>query len=428
MVGGKAAALAVLGWRMIAGNQDRGAHRSESPMFSVLIPSRNRLSLLRCAVDSVLRQRADIEIVIADNASDENYASFLEDVGDVAYASRRSQIPLTVTENWNQALDAASGEYVIMLGDDDALAPGALARAAELIRAFDRPDALYWMAYHYAYPGVIPSSPQGYFATVNNTPLFRDGAEPYVLEKAEATWVATRALSFRHWFSFNSQHFVWKQSYIRSLKLQPFFQSPYPDYYSAMVTMLTADRIVIESRPHAIIGISPKSFGYFMHNAATQAGHGMLGLSESDANPVRGISMALDEALAFPGGAHLRNWLIAALFVARNFGMTDSVDVRRYRRIQIINSLSAKSEAADLRDQLRSQRLSGTERRLIEKVDWLLRMTDRVAGLPPTLFRDLLQNHMAIYAPPKVTIHDIGAHKSIVDVLSWLERGRSTSN
>ncbi len=40
------------------------------PLFSILLPSRNRPELLRHAVDSVLRQDADLEIVIADNASD----------------------------------------------------------------------------------------------------------------------------------------------------------------------------------------------------------------------------------------------------------------------------------------------------------------------------------------------------------------------
>ncbi len=41
------------------------------PLFSILLPSRNRLELLHHAVHSVLRQDADLEIVIADNASDE---------------------------------------------------------------------------------------------------------------------------------------------------------------------------------------------------------------------------------------------------------------------------------------------------------------------------------------------------------------------
>ena len=44
---------------------------------------------------------------------------------------RRSDESIPVTDNWNAAIDAASGEQVIMLGDDDALMPGFLEAVAE---------------------------------------------------------------------------------------------------------------------------------------------------------------------------------------------------------------------------------------------------------------------------------------------------------
>jgi glycosyltransferase involved in cell wall biosynthesis len=41
-----------------------------SPMFSVLLPSKDRLELLLCAIESVRRQPfGDFEIVVSDNAS-----------------------------------------------------------------------------------------------------------------------------------------------------------------------------------------------------------------------------------------------------------------------------------------------------------------------------------------------------------------------
>ena len=42
-----------------------------------------------------------------------------------------------MTENWNRALAMSEGEYVIMLGDDDALLDGYLRRMQELIARFD---------------------------------------------------------------------------------------------------------------------------------------------------------------------------------------------------------------------------------------------------------------------------------------------------
>ena len=75
-------------------------------LFSILLPSRNRLELLRHAIDSVLRQDADLEIVIADNASEESYSDYVSSLGAIAARSVRSKRPLTVTENWNRALAA----------------------------------------------------------------------------------------------------------------------------------------------------------------------------------------------------------------------------------------------------------------------------------------------------------------------------------
>ncbi|MES2709960.1 MAG: glycosyltransferase family A protein, partial [Pseudomonadota bacterium] len=104
------------------------------PLFSILLPSRNRAELLRHAVDSVLAQGfgAEVEIIVSDNASVPSYWPYVASLGDVAARSLRSETSLPVTENWNRALAAATGRYVIMLGDDDALAPGWLDRARDL--------------------------------------------------------------------------------------------------------------------------------------------------------------------------------------------------------------------------------------------------------------------------------------------------------
>src|SRR5579862_803983 len=124
-----------------------------APLFSVLLPSRNRLELLKHAIASVLEQRFDdLELVVSDNASTDDYAAYVAALGDSRIRCIRTETVLPVTENWNRALYASRGQYVVMLGDDDALAPGFLSRAQHLITAFSRPDAIYSMAYHYAYP------------------------------------------------------------------------------------------------------------------------------------------------------------------------------------------------------------------------------------------------------------------------------------
>ena len=216
---------------------------TDRPLFSVLIPSRNRLELLRHAVDSVLGQDASFEkIIIADNASNEPYSDYISSLGQIASRSVRSEIPLPVTENWNRALAAATGRYFIMLGDDDALCPGWLTRATDLIEKFEEPDVFT--------PWRIITRTQesfsscGYFASVNNSDVFRVSEQPYLLARSDAVFLGEQALRFRHRFSFNSQHFTWSRQFVESsAQAGPFFQGPYPDYYAAMVTMLSANKI-----------------------------------------------------------------------------------------------------------------------------------------------------------------------------------------
>ncbi len=96
-------------------------------LFSVLLPTHDRLEYLRYAVESVRRQDdADWELVVSDNDSTDDIAGYVHGLGDdrVRYVQDRQFVP--VTENWNNALRHSRGDYVVMLGDDDALLPGYL--------------------------------------------------------------------------------------------------------------------------------------------------------------------------------------------------------------------------------------------------------------------------------------------------------------
>ena len=95
--------------------------------FSILLPTRNRLDLLKLAIESVRRQDyEDWEIVVSDNASVDDISAFVLGLRDARLRARRSEQLIPVTDNWNASVDMARGDYVIMLGDDDALLPGAL--------------------------------------------------------------------------------------------------------------------------------------------------------------------------------------------------------------------------------------------------------------------------------------------------------------
>lgn len=88
--------------------------------FSVVIPTYNRLSDLRRAIDSVLRQPyGNFEIVVSDNQSTDGTRSYVTSISNnrVRYFSTPHHVP--VQRNIQYAISKASGTYVVLLGDDD---------------------------------------------------------------------------------------------------------------------------------------------------------------------------------------------------------------------------------------------------------------------------------------------------------------------
>lgn len=392
-----------------------------APLFSVLLPSKDRPELLGYALESVRRQRFDdYEVIVSDNASAQPYAPLVAALDDPRYRCVRNEEPVPVTGNWNNALAAAQGQYVVMLGDDDALAPGYFTTMAQTIARFNQPAVVYCCAYHYAYPGVMPSEPEGILAIVRNSPLFIGRYEPYRLPHAEAVDLARKALKFHHHFSFNSQHFCWKREGMGTLtRSGDFFRSPYPDFYSSIMTFLNAGEIVVNPLPQIIIGISPKSFGYYYLNKQEDAGHVFLG-SRTDGAGEQNPEL-------FPGSEHNTKWLLAAREVQASMApeMDLVVGTANYRRLQIVDGVRREVIGGDAEGVRRmSARLRPHEKLFVQGMRAGTRVLKacRPGSQGTLLFRAadrVLDQHFRSVN----TRLPIGKHTNILDAIRWLEAG-----
>src|SRR4051794_10427964 len=95
--------------------------------FSILLPTRNRTEYLSHAVYTILNQDYDNwEAIVSDNHSEQDIAAYVASLGEPRIKYFRTNGFVSVTENWNTALEKSSGDYVIMLGDDDGLLSGYL--------------------------------------------------------------------------------------------------------------------------------------------------------------------------------------------------------------------------------------------------------------------------------------------------------------
>lgn len=322
--------------------------------FSVLIPTRNRLPYLRQAVETVRRQDYDDwELIVSDNCSEEDIGGYVRSLNDDRIKYHRADRFLPVTDNWNNALDKSTGDYVIMLGDDDGLLRGYFRAAARLADAYQNPDVIYTSAYLYSYPGGMPDAPTGYIRPYGYAWFLQGASEPFVFDRQKAVETAKELLQFRVVYGYNVQFYLVRRAFVDSLRHKgPFYQSPFPDYYATNVAFLKAGRIVVTPEPLVAIGVCPKSYGaHLNHN---REGEGVKFLAGDGDRRANGVEL--------PGSNINTSWLHAAEAVRDNYGdeFDLTVDYERYRRLQtylVIREYAAglrpASDVAELKRRLR---------------------------------------------------------------------------
>jgi glycosyltransferase involved in cell wall biosynthesis len=303
-------------------------------LISVLLPTRDRLEYLRFAVESVRRQDdSEWEIVVSDNDSTDDIAGFVAQLDDARIRYVRTDRSVPVTENWNNALRHSRGDYVVMLGDDDALLPGYLSDMRALIERFEQPDAIYYGAYLLAYPEVLPDAPDGYLVPNMHAPFLREGAGPRMLDPTEARELARAATDFRALYDFNMQYVMVSRRAIEDLSADgDFYRSPFPDYYAMNLLFARAPRIAIDPHPRVVIGITRRSYGYFHFNRREQDARSLLDTDSVDPEIRRDL-----EPVVLPGTNINTSWLLSMEALYRRLGQPEMrPNYTRYRRLQAI--------------------------------------------------------------------------------------------
>ena len=134
--------------------------------FSVLLPTRNGEKYLKTCIQSILDQSYDdMELIVFDNANTDGSGLIIESFSnDNRMKHYKSQTVVSVTENWNNALNKSSGDYVLMIGDDDYLLPGFFKKLELIIERNNEPDGITFNGYSFVYPGVIKDSKTSFYS------------------------------------------------------------------------------------------------------------------------------------------------------------------------------------------------------------------------------------------------------------------------
>jgi Glycosyl transferase family 2 len=254
-----------------------------------LLPTRNGGALLGDAIDSVIRQVGDFELVVADNANTDATPAILDSrKGDARLHILRSEEVLPVTENWLRALHAARGEYLVMIGDDDLLLPGFFERAERALERHRSPDCLTFNGYSYVAPGSFSDGAPAMWSPRHfDMRRLRPERE---LSLNERQAIVRDMFRFKVRFPLNMQLTLFSRAAIDAVP-GDLFRAPFPDHFALNSFLLRSPRLVVTDDRLLIVGVSPKSFGHYFYGGQQAQGLRYLGSQSSFAGQLDGSEL-----------------------------------------------------------------------------------------------------------------------------------------
>ncbi|OAV44885.1 glycosyltransferase family 2 protein [Lewinella sp. 4G2] len=127
-------------------------------LISIILPTHNRLALLREAIESVREQAyTNWELIVIDDGSTDGTKEFLEGLLDDRIRTFH-QTNQQASAARNRGMQEISGRYFCFLDDDDLLDPQHLAQLAEELEVTDQPSPVYRV-------GQVARTPKGEMRT-----------------------------------------------------------------------------------------------------------------------------------------------------------------------------------------------------------------------------------------------------------------------
>jgi glycosyltransferase involved in cell wall biosynthesis len=247
--------------------------------FSVLLPTRNGGPFLENCIHSILGQGYDdLELIISDNANSDKTPEIISQfIRNPRVKALRLETPVSVTDNWNNALSASSGDYILMMGDDDYLLPGYFLWMEQILNKYDQPDCVVHNAYSYVAPGSIADNPHSFYSE-SHFHFGDDLAEEGLLSPAQRSGIVRDMFDFKVRIPLNMQTtLVARKAF--GMVGGGVFQKPFPDHYALNALLLTAPNWVFSPKKPLVVGVSPKSFGHYVYSNKQASGLSYLGIN-----------------------------------------------------------------------------------------------------------------------------------------------------
>ncbi len=222
------------------------------PLITLAIPTRERADTLKHALATALDQDSrDFQILVSDNFSQDNTREVVSAVNDDRVTYVNTGRRLSMTDNFDFALDHVRGKYVIYIGDDDGLMQGAISRLSEIIAAY--PSPVYcWECHGYMWP-INGNQPR----MVSLTPP----ARPYVVDLQRRLQFSLDWGGLRDHLLPKAYHSAVMTSILRQIKEKTgrAFHSLCPDLFSGYAIPAFASHAVNTGSALTVAGYSAKA-------------------------------------------------------------------------------------------------------------------------------------------------------------------------
>ena len=228
------------------------------PKVSVVIPTRRRAETLAFALQTVMGQsHSNLEIIVSNNGGDDATRRLVEGVDDPRLRCVEPGGEVSMTDNFEYGLAQATGEWLVLIGDDDGILPTGIERGLKALRESGG-EAVGSLSGLFVWPGNDNGpNASGTYLTV---PTGRGW------EWQESDRMMKRILDRKQGFQEAPVTYtggiVSSALYRRIREIDGrFFHSQIPDVYSTFAILSVIDRYVFCREPLMIAGVSRHSHG-----------------------------------------------------------------------------------------------------------------------------------------------------------------------
>lgn len=234
------------------------------PLLSILIATKNRQKYCLSAVESILMLSDDnIEVIVQDNSDDTNLENLISPyLQDNRLTYRYTPPPFSSIDNFNAALELASGEYVCLIGDDDGINPE-IVKATQWAKDNHVDCLVGSVNVLYRWEGT--GAPDTLFTKMKGSTLtithFDGKAKRVNIEKSYENFKRNGCTNYLE-FSFPKfYHGIVRKALFDEIRAQTgaYIKGLSPDIYSAMALSLKAKNIIEIDYPLTMPGVCGQS-------------------------------------------------------------------------------------------------------------------------------------------------------------------------